>query len=62
MLNYELAMASLEDAMRHRGGAVNLVVPVQIGQGTFIEDIDTVKDVLENSLNAIKHQVRGHAA
>jgi 3-dehydroquinate synthetase len=62
VLNYELALASLEDARRHRGGAVNLVVPVQIGQGTFIEDINTVKDVLENSLNAIKHQVRGHAA
>jgi len=62
VLDYQLAVASLEDACRHRGGVVNLVIPVQIGQGVFIEDINIVRDVLENSLRAVKHQALGHAA
>jgi 2-epi-5-epi-valiolone synthase len=62
VLDYPLAVASLEDARRHRGGRVNLVVPVQIGQGAFIEDIETITGVLESSLSAIRQQVRGHAA
>jgi 2-epi-5-epi-valiolone synthase len=41
-LDVALASEALREAMRHRGGAVNLVVPVAIGRATFIERLDEV--------------------
>lgn len=62
VLDYDLALASLEDACRHRGGSVNLVVPVKIGLGAFIEEIDKVKSVLASSLGALKQRTFVQAA
>jgi 2-epi-5-epi-valiolone synthase len=42
-LDFALCSSALDDAERHRAGAVNLVVPVRIGSGAFLErrsDVD----------------------
>jgi 3-dehydroquinate synthase len=53
-LDLELARAALSEACRHRGGAINLVVPTAIGQTTFLRRREEVPDeVLADSLRIV---------
>jgi 3-dehydroquinate synthase len=45
-LSLALCREALLDAARHRGGAVNLVVPTGVGRATFVEDADGLPDAL----------------
>jgi len=40
LLTEQLCLEALQETLRHRGGAINLVVPTEIGQATFLEQPD----------------------
>lgn len=52
-------IAGLEQAKLHRGGQLNLVVPVGIGNATFVQTVDKME--LENAL-ALSHHYTEHVA
>jgi 3-dehydroquinate synthase len=53
-LDLELSRAGLTEACRHRGGAMNLVVPVAVGQTTFLRRREELPDqVLSEALGIV---------
>jgi 3-dehydroquinate synthetase/predicted NBD/HSP70 family sugar kinase len=56
-----LCMAAMEEAIRHRGGAVNLVLLTGIGQPTFLERADELSDsTLKSSIKWLAKHSRSH--
>lgn len=56
-LDLPLCHDALDEARRHRGGAINLVVPAGIGRATFLRCRDEVPDrVLQKSLEFLSTQ------
>lgn len=54
VLDLELCRAALAEACRHRGGAMNLVIPGAIGRAVFLRRRDQLPDdVLEQALSAL---------
>jgi 2-epi-5-epi-valiolone synthase len=59
VLDLALCHGALAEACRHRGGAVNLVVPCAIGRAAFLHRRELVSDeVLEQALTALKARAR----
>jgi len=59
LLTEHMCMSAFEDTMRHRGGAVNLVVPTEIGRATFIEQSEEVSiPALKSALRWLAHETR----
>jgi 2-epi-5-epi-valiolone synthase len=40
LLTEQLCLEALQETMRHRGGAINLVLPTKIGQATFLDHLE----------------------
>ena len=56
MLSLNLCQKALQEMSLHRGGKPNLVVPVEIGDVTFIEKLEDIPlDLLKNSICELKH-------
>jgi 3-dehydroquinate synthase len=56
-LDLSLCQDALDEARRHRGGAINLVVPAGIGRATFLRCRHELPDrVLEQSLDCLSAQ------
>jgi 3-dehydroquinate synthetase len=47
---------AIANAMLHRGGSVNLVVPTTVGEGSFIADPDVLIPLLRPSLLAVRRR------
>lgn len=56
MLEPRLLSRALEDARQHRGGNLNLVVPVSMGHGSFIQHVDLAD--LEAALVALRSRLQ----
>jgi 3-dehydroquinate synthase len=59
-LDAALAGEALREAMRHRGGAVNLVVPVAIGRATFLKHPSEIPErALEAAIRRLSSEPAG---
>jgi 3-dehydroquinate synthase len=59
LLTEELCFKALADATMHRAGAMNLVLPVRVGQATFLEHIGELPaSVLSASINRLAQESR----
>lgn len=59
LLTKHLCLQALEEATLHRGGAVNLVLPAQIGQATFLEQ---KKEISLSVLQSAIYELEGHSS
>jgi len=61
-LDLQLCRNALVEACRHRGGAINLVIPAGIGRATFLRRRSDVPDpVLEEALALLAREATGNA-
>ena len=57
VVTFDLCLEALNEASRHRGGSLNLVLPTKVGQVTFLEHIeDLPQSVLGASLNRLAQE------
>jgi 3-dehydroquinate synthase len=57
LLTPELCREALREAARHRGGAVNFVLPVEIGSATFLERLDDLPSgLLEGAIERLARE------
>jgi 3-dehydroquinate synthase len=60
LLTLERCQSALADAARHRGGCVNLVVPVAIGRGDFLRhNAEISPPLLRRALDVLAHSEQG---
>jgi 3-dehydroquinate synthetase len=46
LLTEKLCLEALEESQRHRGGAINFVVPTEVGRATFVERVEELSPPL----------------
>ena len=57
VVTLDLCLEAVDEASRHRGGSLNLVLPIEVGQVTFLEQIDDLPPaVLIASLNRLAQE------
>jgi 3-dehydroquinate synthetase/predicted NBD/HSP70 family sugar kinase len=62
LLTRQLCLSAFEDTMKHRGGAVNLVVPTAIGKAFFLEQSQEVSaPALRDGLRWLSGHQRGRS-
>jgi 3-dehydroquinate synthase len=56
-LNLALCRTALEESARHRGGTPNLVLPLSVGNATFLEEVDGIPiPVLEGAIRRLARE------
>jgi 3-dehydroquinate synthase len=50
LVSLDVCLLGIEEAMRHRGGSVNLVVPTGVGNAIFVSDVRFIEAMVRDSI------------
>lgn len=63
LVTLDLCLEALNEASKHRGGSLNLVLPIRVGEVTFLEHLnDLPQSVLRASLNRLAEESLAYAS